>query len=129
MPLVRITLAQGQGPAFRRAVADGVHRALVETANVPADDRFQVLEEVPAESLIFDPGYLGIERKGPVVFVQVFLNLGRTLEIKRALYATIAERLAAEPGVRREDLLVNLVEVPKENWSFGGGLMSYPPAP
>lgn len=127
MPLVRITLAQGAGPDRRRAIADGVHRALVETAGVPAADRFQVIEEVPKDSLIFDPSYLGVARQGPVVFVQVFLNLGRTVEVKRALYARIAEELAAA-GIRRQDVLVSLVEVPRENWSFGAGVMSYPPA-
>jgi phenylpyruvate tautomerase PptA (4-oxalocrotonate tautomerase family) len=128
MPLVRITLAQGRDAAARRAVADGVHRALVATANVPEDDRFQVIHEVPPESLIFSPGYLGIERRGPVVFVQVFLNLGRSVAVKQALYARIADELAAT-GLRKEDVLVNLVEVPRENWSFGNGAMSYPPAP
>lgn len=128
MPFVRITLAQGQSAEFLRAVGDAVHRALVETASVPADDRFQVLQQVPAESLVWDPAYLGIERKGPVVFVQIFLNHGRSVEVKKALYARIAERLAQASGIRQQDVLVNLVEVPRENWSFGDGLMSYPPA-
>lgn len=126
MPLVRISLAKGRSTEERRAIADAVHLALVDTAKVPADDRFQVIDELPAEDLIWDPSYLGIERKGPVVFVQIVLNQGRTVEVKKALYARLAEALAAT-GVRKEDVLVSLVEVPKENWSFGGGLMSYPP--
>jgi phenylpyruvate tautomerase PptA (4-oxalocrotonate tautomerase family) len=125
MPLVRITLARGMSAEQRLAIADGVHRALVATSKVPADDRFQVIEEVAPENLVFDRAYLGIQRVGPVVFVQVFLNLGRTVEVKQALYAAVAENLAAT-GLRREDVLVNLVEVPKENWSFGNGRMSYP---
>jgi phenylpyruvate tautomerase PptA (4-oxalocrotonate tautomerase family) len=128
MPLVRISLPRDRSVAERRALADGVHRALVETANVPADDRSQVIEELPEDGLVFDPSYLGIERKGPVVFVQVFLNAGRSVEVKKALYAAIAGS-AAGAGFRKEDVLVNLVEVPRENWSFGGGLMSYPPTP
>jgi phenylpyruvate tautomerase PptA (4-oxalocrotonate tautomerase family) len=129
MPLVRISLAEGRTAADRRAIAESVHQALVETANVPADDRFQVVEQVPANDLVFDPAYLGIARTKDVVFVQIFLNLGRTVEVKKALYAAIAERLSQRVGLRKEDVLVNLVEVPRENWSFGGGLMSYPPAP
>ena len=127
MPLVRITLAQGRPFEFRRAVADGVHRALVEAANVPPDDRFQVIEEVPETSLIWDPRYLAIERRSPV-FVQIVLNHGRTVEVKKALYARIADELATSPGLRREDVLVNLIEVERENWSFGNGVMNYPPA-
>ena len=128
MPLVRITLAQGRSPEQRRAIADAVHEALVTTANVPADDRFQVVHEVPPGDLIWDPAYLGQARGPGVVFIQIVLNQGRTVAVKKALYAGIAERLASAAGVRREDVLVNLLEVPKENWSFGGGLMSYPPA-
>jgi len=125
MPLVRITVARGTAPETRRAIADGVHRALVETAGVPADDRFQVLEQAGPEDLVFDPGYLGIARTG-VVIVQVFLNQGRTVEVKKALYDRVAEHLAAA-GVPKSNVLVNLVEVARENWSFGNGVMSYPP--
>lgn len=129
MPLVRITMAEGKTPEYRRAIGDGVHRALVATANVPADDRFQSIHEVKAADLVWDATYLGRQRSADVVFVQIVLNVGRTTEIKKALYARIAEELAASPGLRADDVLVNLVEVPKENWSFGGGVMSYPPAP
>jgi len=98
---------------------------MVETINVPADDRFQIIQEHPRERLVADRRYLGIERSDDVVFIQITLNLGRTLEQKRALYRTIADKLAVSPGLRREDILVSLVEVPKENWSFGNGEMSY----
>jgi len=126
MPFVRITLSEEHAQKASRTIADGVHRALVETANVPLDDRFQVVEVVAKANLFSDPGYLGIKRKGPPVFIQIFLNQGRTVEVKKALYARIAENISAE--VRKEDILVNLVEVPRENWSFGSGLMSYPPS-
>jgi 4-oxalocrotonate tautomerase len=129
MPLVRITMAEGKTAEYRKAVADGVHRALVAIANVPADDRFQSVHEVKAADLVWDPTYLGLQRTADVVFVQIVLNVGRTTEIKKALYARIAEELGQSPGVRPDDVLVNLVEVSKENWSFGGGVMSYPPAP
>jgi 4-oxalocrotonate tautomerase len=127
MPLVRITMAQGRTPAERRAIADGVHQALVETANVPAEDRFQVVEEVAPQNLIWSVSYLGVEHTPAIVFVQIVLNTGRTVDVKKALYAAIADQLAEHAAVRREDVIVNLVEVPRENWSFGGGVMSYPP--
>ena len=127
MPLVRITLARGRSVEERRAIAAGVHQALVETAGVPPDDRFQSVHEVAPDDLLWSATYLGLERTEAVVFVQIYLNVGRTVEVKKALYARIAEKLAAAPGLRKEDVLVNLVEVPRENWSFGGGVMSYPP--
>jgi phenylpyruvate tautomerase PptA (4-oxalocrotonate tautomerase family) len=129
MPLVRITLAQGKDAAWRRSLADAVHQALVETAGVPAEDRFQIVHEVPPADLIADPGYLGFTRTKSVVLIQVFLNAGRSVDVKRALYARIAQEARVRCGLRPDDLLVSLVEVPRENWSFGGGVMSYPPTP
>lgn len=127
MPLVRITLIDGKPEAYRRAIADGVQRALVQTAAVPEDDRFQIVESLPAESLIWSETYLGLQRTPSIVIVQIVLNTGRTVEVKKALYARIAENLGASPGIAKDDVLVSLVEVPRENWSFGGGVMSYPP--
>lgn len=129
MPFVRLTLAQGRSTEDRRAMAESVQQALVETAGVPANDFFCAIHEVPPEDFRFDPTYLGIERTKELVFVQIVLNLGRTVEVKRALYARIAEKLGQRPGLRHEDVLINLIEVPRENWSFGNGLMTYSPAP
>jgi len=129
MPLVRITLASGLSQQKRRALGDAAHKVLVEVAKAPADDQFQVVEEVPAENLIFSPSYMGIAHRAPIVFVQVFMNVGRTVEVKQALYAALAQALGEAGGFRKEDVIVNLVEVARENWSFGGGVMSYPPQP
>ncbi len=125
MPLVRISLREGKDRSYRNAIADGVYEAMLATINVPAGDRFQVIDECPPDGLIYDPGYLGIKRTDDVVFIQVTLNQGRTLELKKAFYARVAENLAKSPGLRKEDVLINLVEVPKENWSFGNGIAQY----
>jgi hypothetical protein len=105
-----------------------VHRALVEVANVPEADRFQILTEHAAGDLIIDRHYLGIERSGDALIVQITLNAGRTLETKKRLYARMAELLAAGPGLRPEDLFVSLLEVAREDWSFGKGIAQYAPA-
>ncbi|MBK9064722.1 MAG: tautomerase family protein [Acidobacteria bacterium] len=125
MPLVRISLREGRTPEYRRAVADSVHDAMVATIGIPKDDRFQVITEHGSDGLIYDPAYLGIKRSDDVVFVQITLSTGRTVEIKKALYAKIAENLANRVGLRKEDVFVNLVEVVKENWSFGNGEAQY----
>jgi 4-oxalocrotonate tautomerase len=127
MPLVRIALAEGKPAAHRAAIGEAIHRAMVETINAPADDRFQIFTEHPPGGLVCDPGYLGIRRSGDTIVIQITLNTGRTPEMKRALYRAIADKLATDPGLRKEDVLVSLVEVPKENWSFGNGEMSYAP--
>lgn len=125
MPLVRITLRKGKTPEFLRDMSNAVHDALVATANVPADDRFHVIEEVESDHLIAHPTYGGVERSENVLFVQITLNAGRTVDVKRALYADIARRLQESIDVRPDDVLVSLVEVTKENWSFGGGRATY----
>jgi phenylpyruvate tautomerase PptA (4-oxalocrotonate tautomerase family) len=125
MPLVRIALRKGTTPEFRRKLSDSVHRAMVEAIKVPEQDKFQVITEHDAESLIYDPSYLGISRTDGVVLIQITLNTGRTVEARKALYARIAALLRESPGVRPEDVFVSLVEVAKENWSFGNGIAQY----
>ena len=127
MPLVRISLLRGQPAQLRQRIGDAVHRAMVDAIGVPPLDRFQVLTEHEPGDLIYDSNYLGIARTDGVVVIQLTISTGRSLEKKRALYKAIAGNLAAL-GVRREDVWVNLVEVAKENWSFGNGVASYAPA-
>jgi 4-oxalocrotonate tautomerase len=125
MPLVRIFLRQGTSEEYRKTIGEGVHRAMVETLAVPSDDRFQIIAEHSAEGLVYNPGYLGVQRTDGVVFVQITLSTGRKPPQKRKLYKRMAEILAESPGVRPQDLLVNLVEVSWENWSFGNGEAQY----
>jgi 4-oxalocrotonate tautomerase len=126
MPLQRIDLVAGRSAGARRAIADAVHRALVEAVGVPEKDRFQIVSEHRPGEMIVAPEYLGVTHENPVL-VQVTLNAGRSLEQKQRLYARMAELVEAA-GVRRGDLIVNLVEVAKEDWSFGDGVAQYAPA-
>lgn len=125
MPLVRISLRQGKPEQYRRAIADGVHQAMVETIDAPVQDRFQVITEHPSNDLIYDPSYLGIQRSDDVVFVQITLSVGRKPPQKRKLFHRIAELLAKNPGLRPQEVVINLVEVAWENWSFGNGEAQY----
>jgi len=126
MPLVRISLLKGRPAGLRRQIGDAIHRALVETISIPARDRFQILTEHEPGDLVYDSEHLGIARTDQIVIVQITMSVGRTLAQKRALFRRIAEHLAAL-GLRREDAWINLVEVAKENWSFGLGEASYAP--
>jgi len=125
MPLVRIDLRAGKSAEYRRALGDGVHRAMVEALALPPDDRFQIITEHPPEGLIYAPEYLGIRHSDNVVFVQITLSAGRKPPQKRALYKRIAGILAEAPGLKPQDLIINLVEVLWENWSFGNGEAQY----
>jgi 4-oxalocrotonate tautomerase len=125
MPLVRISLREGKSEQYKKALADGVHKALVEAMDAPMQDRFQVITEHPGGGLIYDPSYLGVHRDDDVVFVQITLSTGRKLAQKRKLYKRIVEILAENPGLRTQNLVINLVEVAWENWSFGNGEAQY----
>ena len=125
MPLVRIALREGTSPEYRRGIADGVHQAMIDALAIPPDDRFQVISEHSADNLIYDPQYLGIKRSDHVVFIQITLSSGRKPGQKRALYKRITELLAKSPGVRPEDVVINLVGVMWEDWSFGNGVAQY----
>jgi 4-oxalocrotonate tautomerase len=125
MPLVRISLLAGKTEAHKRKISEAVHRALVETVNVPAQDRFHLITEHAKSDFVYDAQYLNISRTDGLVIIQITLNAGRALELKKALYRRLAELLHQELGLRKEDVFINLVEVPKENWSFGNGEAQY----
>jgi 4-oxalocrotonate tautomerase len=125
MPLVRIDLREGTSPDYRIALGDGVQRAMIEALALPPDDRFQVITEHPPEGLIYVRTYLGIQRCDKVVFVQITMSAGRKPQQKRKLFQRMAEILAESPGLKPQDLVINLVEVAWENWSFGNGEAQY----
>lgn len=125
MPFVKIYLRKGKSPEYLRSVADAVHDALVAQANVPPDDRFQVIHQLEDNALIAHPSYGGVNRSKDLIIVEITLNAGRTVDIKKNLYADIARRLLEAADVRPDDVMISLVEVTKENWSFGGGRATY----
>jgi phenylpyruvate tautomerase PptA (4-oxalocrotonate tautomerase family) len=124
MPLVRIDIVKGKDAAYRQRVSRVVYEAMV-VSGVPENDRFQIVSEHDSNNFLYDPTYLGIHRTDDLVIIQITWNEGRTVEQKKALYRTIADGLAKSPGIRTEDVFINLVEVKKENWSFGKGEAQY----
>ena len=126
MPLARIDLRKGKEAAYRREIGRVVYEAMIGVG-VPQKDRFQVIHEHDADDFLFDTDYLGIHRTDDLVIIQITWNEGRTVEQKKALFKSIAEGLHAAVGIRMEDVFINLVEVKKENWSFGNGVAQYAP--
>lgn len=131
MPLVRISLPAGKPESYRAAISNQVYDAMRETLAIPDGDRFQVITEHDGSTLIADPNFMGMQRSADFVVIQIFLSRGRTTEIKQELYRRVAERLAASPGVRPDDIFIALTEVGLDDWSFGRGEAQYvlnPPA-
>jgi phenylpyruvate tautomerase PptA (4-oxalocrotonate tautomerase family) len=125
MPLVRIDLFQGKTREYRIQVGQIVYQAMLDILNVPKNDRFQIITEYSEAGLQFDREYLGIHRSDDCVFLQITLNAGRTVEMKQRFYKALADGLHETLQIRKEDVFINLIEVAKENWSFGNGEAQY----
>ena len=125
MPFARIDLVRGKPAAFRKTLGEIVYKAMIDVINVPANDKFQVITEHAAEEINVADSYLGNDYTQDIVLIQITLNAGRTVDMKKAFFKRIADDLHAQLKVRREDVVINLVEVVKENWSFGGGIAQY----
>ena len=125
MPLVRVSLRRGKPAAYRKAIVVGVYDAMRATFDVPEEDRFMVISEHDEADFSYSASYLGIARTDDLVLIQITANNTRPLARKKALYRAIAENLSKNPGMRPEDVFINLVEVLPENWSFGNGIAQY----
>jgi 4-oxalocrotonate tautomerase len=125
VPLTRIDIPTGKPPEYRATLRDVVYETLKIVMGVPEGDRFEVITEHDPENLNISSDYLGIERSAEAILIQITLNEGRSVELKRTFYAALAAALHHRLGMRREDVTISLIEVKKENWSFGNGLATY----
>ncbi|MES1154943.1 MAG: tautomerase family protein [Pseudorhodoplanes sp.] len=125
MPLSRISLRRGKPAAYKQAILDGLYEAMRETFNVPEDDYFMLVTEHDAADFHCSRTYFGIQRSDDLVVIQLTVSNTRSFAQKQALYRRIVEKLGNNPGIRPEDVFINLVETLPENWSFGYGDAQY----
>jgi phenylpyruvate tautomerase PptA (4-oxalocrotonate tautomerase family) len=124
MPLLHISLRAGKPEAYRQAIFDGLYRAMRDALNVPEDDQFMTIAEHEPANFRYGSGY-GVARSADVVYIQITVFNTRTAEQKIALFRRIAELLGENPGIRREDVFVVILDAAKENWSVGHGLAQF----
>ncbi|KRQ02302.1 4-oxalocrotonate tautomerase [Bradyrhizobium pachyrhizi] len=125
MPLTRVSLRRGKPAAYRKAVLESLYRAMRETFDVPEGDRFMTISEHDDDDFLYGADYLGIRRRDDLIIIQITVSNTRPVAQKQKLCRRIAERLTESPGLRAEDIFINLVEVLPENWSFGNGEAQY----
>jgi 4-oxalocrotonate tautomerase len=125
MPFVRVSVSQTISDSQLAAISDAIHTSLIDAFNVPAADRFQVITRHPQVELVCSPEYLGIPHGKNIAFVQIIANEGRTIEMKKTLFAAIAASIASTGAITAADVIITLIEVKKENWSFGNGIAQY----
>ena len=121
MPFARIDLVQGKPASYRSAIADIVYRGIVDVLKAPDGDRFVVVGEHQADNLIYDPDFLGFSRSPDFILIQVTSTVGNERETKFAFYRFIADELKRKLSVRPDDIMINMVFVAREDWSFGNG--------
>jgi 4-oxalocrotonate tautomerase len=125
MPFVRIDLVRGKSAEYRKTLGDIVYKALLDVIHIPEDDKFQIITEHAPEEINIADAYLGNRYSSDVIFIQITLSLGRSIDLKKAFYRRVVDDIHCQLKMRREDVVINLVEVAKENWSFGGGIAQY----
>jgi 4-oxalocrotonate tautomerase len=122
MPMTQLYLRSGKPASYRRAIADGIQKALGEAISVPAEERFQVITELNSENFLFDPGFRGVSRSQDFMMILITLKSGRSNSLKQLLYQAIVRELGINPGVRSEDVMIVLRENGPADWSFGNGV-------
>jgi len=128
MPLARINIARSASAETVRVISDIIYDAMVNVANVPAHDKFQVVTRHSEDELIYpEEGYLGVTYTPSIVLIQITWNSGRSTEVKKAFYKAVAEGISEKTGMRKQDVWINLIDVAREDWSFGNGEMQYAP--
>ncbi|QOZ27879.1 tautomerase family protein [Bradyrhizobium sp. CCBAU 51753] len=125
MPFVRIDLKRGKSAEYRKTLGEIVYKAMTDLINVPENDKFQIITEHDRGDLNYAESYLGNTYSDDIVFIQITLNAGRTVEMKKAFYKRIVDDFQSQLGGRADDVVINLVEVAMENWSFGHGIAQY----
>jgi 4-oxalocrotonate tautomerase len=125
MPLVRVSLRKGKPAAYRKAILDSIYQAMISTFNVPNEDRFMVINEHDEPDFSYSPTYFNIARTDDLILIQLTVSNTRNVDQKKALFRRIVDNLKESPGVRPEDVFINLVEVDPANWSFGHGIAQY----
>jgi len=122
MPFTNISLLRGKSPEYLKALSDNFHRAMVETFDVPPTDRFQAIHQLEPNELIFDRTYLGGPRSDDYVFFHITIGKPRSREVKKAFYRRLVTLLVDAPGVRPEDIMINIITTTREDWSFADGI-------
>jgi phenylpyruvate tautomerase PptA (4-oxalocrotonate tautomerase family) len=124
MTLLQISMRTGKPEAYRQAIFDSLYRAMREALNVPEDDQFMTITEHDPANFRYGNAF-GVTRSDDLLYIRITVFDTRTVDQKKALFRRIAELLGESPGVRPEDVFVNIIDAPKENWSVGHGLAQF----
>lgn len=126
MPFTRISLLKGKSPEYIRALADIIHKAMVETFEVPIDDRFQIIHQHEPGELIVDTHYMGGPRSNDYVLICITAGRLRSTQVKQGFYRHLVKLLQHGLDMRPEDVMVVINTTQADEWSFGSGTSAVP---
>ena len=123
MPLAKIHVLEGRydEPRLGR-LSQAVQEALIGVLKIPPEDFFQIIHELPRKRFLHTPAFLGLKYSDDFIVLELTFIAGRPKETRLALLKELNARIAAGTGISPDDLMIQLVEVPGENISFGQGL-------
>jgi 4-oxalocrotonate tautomerase len=128
MPLARIDISRDAPPERIKIISEAIYGAMVEIANVPLHDKFQVVTRHAADEIIYPKdGYLGLSYTGNLILIQITWVAGRSTEVKKKSYKRVVDEIHERAQVRKEDVWISLIDSRREDWSFGNGVMQYAP--
>jgi hypothetical protein len=122
MPFVTISLARGKSRDYLDAVSSAVHEALVQELGMNPGDRFQLIDQYEPGEMIFSRDFRGGPRSDDFIIFTITEGLDSGDAAKQRFYKTLVDLLAKDPGVRGEDVFVQMFRTAPGNFSFGSGV-------
>ena len=123
MPLAKIHVLESRYDEQRlSALSRSVQEALIAVLRIPPDDFFQIIYEVSRKRFLHTPSFVGMKYSDDFILLEVAFIAGRPKETRLALLKELNARIVAATGITPDDVVIQLIEGPGENFSFGQGL-------
>lgn len=117
MPLIQVDLKRSVFEDKGREISNAIHHSLVAGLVMDITDLFQVFRPHDEGEIIFSPTYDNRDRRDLIIIRITMVNMF-SVEQKKKTYKELTKRLV-DIGIRRDDILVCVVENSAENWSLG----------
>jgi hypothetical protein len=128
MPIAKIHVLEGRYDERRLGnVSKAVQDSLIAILKIPTDDFFQIIHVLPRNRFLHTPSFLGLKYSDDFILLELAFIAGRPKETRLALLKELNARIVAGAGISPDDLMIQLSELPGENFSFGQGLAQRAP--
>lgn len=102
-------------PAWRAALSDAIHAAVMSALAYPPEKRFHRFIQLAPEDFIYPD-----DRSERYVIVEISMFEGRTAAAKKQLIRELFERIAGATDITPQDIEITISETPRANWGIRG---------